>query len=283
MSTRRPVRVRLPTGAPATGMTLAGAEAAPSALAESTESASANSSAGSGSLPFPLSAPASRPMAGSTTIAPRSRSVATLCWVAGCSHISVCIAGAYSTGQRAVSSVAVSKSWAMPAAARAIRSAVAGATSTRSAVWPSRTWGTSATSLHTSAATGSPDSAAQVGSPTKRSASGVGMTLTRWPASLSSRSSSQALYAAIPAPTPRMTRAIGGPGLLGLGLLHLEQPLAGLAQRDRQRLLLDAGLDQRADILEQPLAELRVVGVDLARPLRRHDHQLVLAVNDIQK
>ena len=98
----------------------------------------------------------------------------------------------------------------MPAAARASMSAVAGAISTKSALWPSLTCGTSATPVQTSVVTGSPDSAAHVGSPTKRRASRVGTTRTLWPASLSSRSSSQALYAAMPAPTPRMTRAMTG-------------------------------------------------------------------------
>ena len=45
------------------------------------------------------------------------------------------------TGQDAVSSVAVSRSSARPVAARASRSAVAGATTTRSAFWPMRTCG----------------------------------------------------------------------------------------------------------------------------------------------
>ena len=88
------------------------------------------------------------------------------------------MAGAYSTGHLAVSSVAVSRSSAIPAAARAIRSAVAGATTTRSADWPSRTCGTSETPVHTSAVTGWPDSAAQVASPTNRRESGVGTTRT---------------------------------------------------------------------------------------------------------
>ena len=112
------------------------------------------------------------------TMAPRRRSSATLAWVAGCSHISVCMAGAYSTGHRAVSKVAVSRSPAIPAAARASRSAVAGATRTRSAACPIRTCGTSDTPVHTSVVTGWPDSAAQVASPTNRSASGVGTTRT---------------------------------------------------------------------------------------------------------
>src|SRR6201999_4007301 len=67
------------------------------------------------------------------------------------------------------------------------------------------------------------------------------------------------------------------------GLLALQQALAGLAQRDRQRLLLHAGLNERADVLKKALAELRVVGVDLASPLRGEDHQPVLAVNDLEQ
>src|SRR5262249_9631201 len=70
---------------------------------------------------------------------------------------------------------------------------------------------------------------------------------------------------------------------LAFGLLDLQQALASLAQRDRQRLLLHAGLDERADVLKQALAELRVVGVDLASPLRGQDHQPVLAVNDLEQ
>ena len=82
--------------------------------------------------------------------------------------------GRSTTGQRAVSSVLVSRSSARPCAALASRSAVAGATTTRSADWPIRTCGTSWTSSQTSVATGLPDSAAQVGAPTNSSAAAVG-------------------------------------------------------------------------------------------------------------
>ena len=92
----------------------------------STSAQTSKISSGSGSRPLPVSAPVSRPSAGSMTRAPRSRRVATLAWVAGCSHISVCIAGANTTGQRAVSRVLVSRSSARPWAALASRSAVAG-------------------------------------------------------------------------------------------------------------------------------------------------------------
>src|SRR3712207_6848655 len=57
----------------------------------------------------PESGPVRRPTAGGSTIAPRRRSVATLSWVAGCSHISVCMAGANTTGQCAVSRLARSE------------------------------------------------------------------------------------------------------------------------------------------------------------------------------
>ena len=125
-----------------------------------------------------MSLPVSRPSAGSTTTTPRPRSVATLAAVAGCSHISVCMAGASTTGHRAVSRVLVSRSSASPWAAFAIRSAVAGATTTRSADCPIRTCGTSWTSSHTSVDTGLPDSAAHVGAPTNSSAAAVGTTVT---------------------------------------------------------------------------------------------------------
>src|SRR5260370_40775401 len=91
----------------------------------------------------------------------------------------------------------------------------------------------------------------------------------------------------MPAPTPRTTRigtcqdAAVRPS--GLRLLRAHQSLADLAQRDRERLLLNAGLDQRADVLEQALAELGVVGVDLPGPLRRHDDEAVLAVDHIEQ
>src|SRR5687768_7672611 len=206
----------------------------------------------------------------------------------------------------------------MPWAAFASRSAVAGATTTRSAACPIRTCGTSWTSAHTSAETGLPDSADQVGAPTKASAAAVGTTVTSWPLSVSRRSSSQLLYAAMPPLTPRTTRGdaftgwltgpevtsdlqvLGGragvgldrsrlddPGLdlrldlgLGLGVVLLggQQVLVDLAERDRQRLLLHVSVHERADVLQQPLAELRVVGVDLPRALGGVEDQAVLGV-----
>jgi hypothetical protein len=63
---------------------------------------------------LPVSAPVSRPTAGSITTYPRSRSTATFARVAAFSHISVCMAGANTIGHVAVSSVLVSRSSAMP-------------------------------------------------------------------------------------------------------------------------------------------------------------------------
>ena len=111
-------------------------------------------SSGSGSRPAPESAPVSRPTAGSTICTPLLRRVATLARVAGCSHISVCIAGAMRTGPVVVSREAVSRSSDMPAAARARRFALAGATTTMSAQRPRLTWGTAGTSDHTESLTG---------------------------------------------------------------------------------------------------------------------------------
>ena len=145
--------------------------ASPPAPRASTRSATANISAGSGSRPGPVSGAGEPADGGIEHHRAPLRSSDTLAWVAGCCHISVCMAGANTTGQRAVSRTAVSRSSDMPAAARASRSAVAGATMTRSALWPSLTWGTSCTSSQTADVTGSPDSAAQVASPTKRRAS----------------------------------------------------------------------------------------------------------------
>ena len=55
-------------------------------------------------------------LSGSTTCTPLDRRTARLSCTAACSHISVCIAGATSTGARVASSVLVSRSSLMPAA-----------------------------------------------------------------------------------------------------------------------------------------------------------------------
>src|SRR5690606_29308379 len=56
-----------------------------------------------------------------------------------------------------------------------------------------------------------------------------------------------------------------------------------LVQRDGQRLVGHLGLDQRSDVLQETLGELRVVGVDLAGALGGVDHQGVLGVRVLQQ
>ncbi len=67
-------------------------------------SQAASRRAGSARRPTPSSPlEASRPTPGSTTVAPRSRSVLRLACVAGCSYMRLFIAGAITSGQRAAS------------------------------------------------------------------------------------------------------------------------------------------------------------------------------------
>ena len=95
--------------------------------------------AGSGKRPAPESVPVKRPTSGFSTTMPRSRNKATFACVAGLFHISVCIAGAKTTGHVATNTVAARRSSARPLAIRAIKSAVAGAITMPSASCPSRT------------------------------------------------------------------------------------------------------------------------------------------------
>src|SRR5256885_14433349 len=88
--------------------------------------------------------------------------------------------------------------------------------------------------------------------------------------------------------TPRFPRRPRGRrgetwSLSALDGLDVEHVLLDLAERDGQRLLLAARLYQRPDVLEQALAELRVVSVDLPCALRGHDYQPVLAVHDAKE
>src|SRR5664280_903376 len=73
-----------------------------------------------------------------------------------------------------------------------------------------------------------------------------------------------------------------GGNRLDLDLLMGQQASVDLAQGDRERLLLHSGFDQRPDVLQQPFAELRVVGVDLAGALGRVDHQAILGVSRLE-
>jgi hypothetical protein len=118
------------------------------------------------------------------------------------------IAGASRIGARVASTTAASRSLAMPAAMRAMKSAVAGATTTMSASSASRMWPISASDAgsNRSSATAAPDSVCSVSGVMKRVAASVITTRTVAPAFTYRRTSSAALYAAIPPVTPRTTR-----------------------------------------------------------------------------
>jgi len=93
------------------------------------------------------------------------------------------MAGTINFGAVLARIVVVNKSSARPEAIRAIKSAVAGATTIRSAFSPSETCETESASCQTSLRTGRADKASQVALPTKLRLDGVGTTVTRNPRS----------------------------------------------------------------------------------------------------
>ena len=95
------------------------------------------------------------PASGSTTCTPRRRSVARLSCTAGCSHISVCIAGQTTTGARVASRVAVSRSSRCRRRRRRAAGPWPAPRATRSAVWPRRVCGMGSASSHSEVCTGS--------------------------------------------------------------------------------------------------------------------------------
>ena len=97
-------------------------------------------SSGSAMRPAPVSPQAKSPRLGPMRRTPRPVRMPMLVWVAGCSHMALFIAGATSTGLSVASSAVEARSSASPAAILARRSAVAGATTTRSALRDSRIW-----------------------------------------------------------------------------------------------------------------------------------------------
>ena len=97
--------------------------------------------------PGPNSPQAMSPSFGPTNSTPSRFSVARFLCVAAWFHIRTFIAGAISTGLSVASKVVEARSSARPAAALAIRSAVAGATTTRSAERDSSIWPISASSV----------------------------------------------------------------------------------------------------------------------------------------
>ena len=172
----------------------------------SAASTAATMSAGSAMRPDPTSPPASGPSTGPTIRTPRAASTATLSWTDGCSHISVCMAGATTTGARVASKVAESTSPERPVRRSEIRRAVAGHTTTTSALWPSAVCGIDASEeSHSDVTAGADARAENVVSPTIRRAPPVSTGVTCAPSATSRRHTSTALYAAIPPVTPSTT------------------------------------------------------------------------------
>ena len=152
-------------------------------------------SSGSDMRPSPVSPQAWKPAPGPMTAMPRLRKVARFCWVAALLHISRFIAGATAIGRSLARHSVVSRSLAMPAARRARKSALAGATrmasgQRASSIWPiaASAWGSNRL-----VRTWRPDSAWKVSAPTNSCAASVIATCTSAPASFSLRTRSAAL------------------------------------------------------------------------------------------
>ena len=161
----------------------------------STRSIAARISAGSAMRPTPVSPSASRPELGPTTAAPRAASVAMFACVAGECHITWFIAGASSSGRSVASSTVEARSSAMPSAALVTRSAVAGATTTRSQSRARRIWPISCSSVSEkrSVKARSRDSVATESGVTNSCAARVRMQRTEAPRSRRRRISSRLL------------------------------------------------------------------------------------------
>src|SRR5829696_5804983 len=197
--------------------------------ADKTAATAATISASSASLPTPgsSSAEAMSPSAGPTKRWPQLFKVSTLRRVAGLLHISGFIAGAQSTLFAPASIVAHSRSSPRPMAARAIASAVAGATRTRSAQRARETCSTLPECSHQVLSVWmlSPAAIESVPSGMKRKAAAVATTFTSWPASLRRRITPGALYAAMPPVTP--TSIFATPVVYPAKMSDMEHTLKG--------------------------------------------------------
>ena len=169
-----------------------------SAFGSKNATSSSSSSSGSSMRPSPTSPQACSPLPTPSTLAPSAVICRRLRCVAGCDHISRFIAGATSSGQRSIGRArhsSDSRSDAAPCASCAIKSALAGATSTASAsrvrLMCAMLFGSRAS--HWLVATLRLDSACRVTGVMKRSAAAVMTTCTVAPALTSRRTSSAAL------------------------------------------------------------------------------------------
>ena len=154
----------------------------------SARTASAMASTGA-SRPSPTSPQASSPRSGSTTTAPRARSVATFSCVASARHM--CDVHRRRDHERGLGRERRGREQVVRAARCELRDAfaVAGAITKTSASSASEMWCTRAAagSSHSDSATGSPVSVRNVAGPTKCVAASVMTTFTRQPARMSTR------------------------------------------------------------------------------------------------
>ncbi len=173
--------------------------------APSARSTAATISATSAMRPGPYSPQAIAPSTGPIRSTPSASSVAALRRVAGCSHMRTFIAGAISTRVSVAISRVEARSSAAPWAIFDIRSAVAGATTTRSAARDSSICPISASSVRSkrSRYTLRAASAAALSGVTNCSAAGVSTGVTCAPRSRRRRISSRLRNAAMPPPMIR--------------------------------------------------------------------------------
>src|SRR6266542_4363574 len=121
----------------------------------------------------------------------------------------------------------------------------------------------------------------KVARPTNSSEARVCRTRTACPDLVASRASSTALYAEMPPLAPSRIRAIADrPGRPASdAVVRANLALSHFFQGDRQVVLRGSLDHRRRKLLEDTFAERVVVVVDLARPLRRHDHRRVVRVS----
>ena len=145
--------------------------------------------AGSAILPIPVSPHAIAPFSGPIIVIPSDLSIATFRWVAGFNHIRTFIAGAASTGLSVASRIVEARSSARPPAILARISAVAGATTSKSADRDNSMWPILASSrgLNSSRCTCDSDKAARESGVTNCSAAFVSTQETPAPESRSNR------------------------------------------------------------------------------------------------
>ena len=150
---------------------------------------------GSSIRPGPTSPHAWLPLSGPQMSNPREARTPRLCCVAAARYICWFIAGKTATGAGVARQIVDTRSFAMPAATRAIRSAVAGARITRSAHFPNSIWPIAASAVGSSrlSETGYPETACKLSGVIKALAASVIATRTSAPRSRRRRTSSGVL------------------------------------------------------------------------------------------